>query len=452
MIRHFFLDKSTTIVKGSRVNTGLNPILALNYGKEVSRGLIHFSVDEINSWINENGIDVDDLEFRLHLTNCFSIDGLPYEQEILHSVKNVSYRAVSFDLDIFKLEKEFDAGRGYEYNSDMWVNQHESYSEFGANWYQYATGKKWTTRGAYNVGSKIATVHFDNGKENINIDITDYTLSALKGDNPGLGIKFSDELESIQTDAQQYVGFFTDMTNTFFHPYVEVIYKNVISDSRESFYKERENKLYLYANNENGQLKLDENPTCTIDGVTYQSKAAYNGVYFVTIPANSIDALPETILYDTWSNIKLNGANLDDVELEFVVLPSSKFIQIGDKSAFKNMTVPSVFGIDDSEKLSRGEIREVVVDFRKKYTTNRKELIDTAEYRIYVKDARREYTIFDYQPVEKAFLNNFFILYTQDLIPNEYFVDIRVRDGHDLRYFKDVLHFYIKSDITEKYV
>jgi hypothetical protein len=452
MIRHFFLDKAATIIKGSKANTGLNPILSLTYGKDISRGLLHFGVDEIAAWINENGIDVNDLEFRLHLTNCFSIDGVPYEQEILHASKNISYRAVSFDLDIFKLDNEFDAGRGYEYASDMWVGQQKSYSEFGANWFQYATGKSWKVRGAYEEKNKIATIHFDNGKENINIDITDYVKGALGGKNPGLGIKFSDDLEKEQIDAQQYVGFFTDKTNTFYHPYIEVIYKNIISDSRESFYREKENKLYLYANAERGPLKLDENPTCEINGTKYETKAAYNGVYFATIPADSITANPETILYDKWSNIKLNGVTLDDVELEFVVLPYQRFVQIGDKSAFKNMTVPSVFGIDDSEVLGRGEIREVTVDFRKKYTTNRKDLIDLAEYRIYVKDARREYTVFDYQPVEKAFLNNFFILYTKDLIPNEYFVDIRVRDGHDLRYFKNVLHFYIKDDITEKYV
>ena len=54
MIRHIFLDKTVTILKGSPVNTGLNPVAELNYGTNVTRILLHFSEDEIIRMISDN--------------------------------------------------------------------------------------------------------------------------------------------------------------------------------------------------------------------------------------------------------------------------------------------------------------------------------------------------------------------------------------------------------------
>ena len=63
----------------------------------------------------------------------------------------------------------------------------------------------------------------------------------------------------------------------------------------------------------------------------------------------------------------------------------------------------------------------------------------------------REYDVIKYQPVEKAFLNNFFMLYTEDLIPNQYFVDIRVQCGREIKYYREALRFKVVSNVTERY-
>ena len=85
MVRHIFLDKTNTITRGSLWNTGLNPILEINYGKELSRGLIHFDVDEIGALIADGTFsDPSKLACTLKMTNCASVDGLPYDKEIHH--------------------------------------------------------------------------------------------------------------------------------------------------------------------------------------------------------------------------------------------------------------------------------------------------------------------------------------------------------------------------------
>ena len=157
------------------------------------------------------------------------------------------------------------------------------------------------------------------------------------------------------------------------------------------------------------------------------------------------------ILSDKWSKIALNGVSEGDIELEFSTRPKSHKIKIGSDSYMKNMTVPSLYGINDDEKIQIGDIREVTVDFRKKYTTDIKELISSADYRLYVKDGNRQYDVLPWQPVEKGFLNNFFVIYTQDLVPNEYYIDIRVSSGRELKYFNNVLKFTIVSNVTERY-
>ena len=53
MIRHFFLDKTNTIIENCDLNFSLNPILSLCYGKGIMRGLIHFDMDQIKQLIDD---------------------------------------------------------------------------------------------------------------------------------------------------------------------------------------------------------------------------------------------------------------------------------------------------------------------------------------------------------------------------------------------------------------
>jgi hypothetical protein len=255
----------------------------------------------------------------------------------------------------------------------------------------------------------------------------------------------------MKTEIEQYVGFFNDNTNTYFHPYVEVIYDEYINDDRESFTVGRENRLYLYVSDDGYDTNLDQIPTCTVNGSLVNVKQATKGTYFAVVDANTSSLEPVSIYEDTWSNISLKGVSKNDVDLEFTTRPQQHKTRIDDNSFRKNPLVPTLFGINNDENLILGEVREVNVDFRRQYSTDKMELVDNAEYRVYVKDGDREIDVFQYQPIEKAFLNNFFVIYTMDMIPNKYFIDIRVKQGREMRHFKDILHFNVVSDVTERY-
>lgn len=478
--------------------------MELNYGKTITRGLLHFDECDIKRLVEDKTFaDTDKLSFHLKMTNCFSVDGLPYEKRLMRGDTLNVHRASSFDLLIFKLPQYFDGGRGFDYISDFWNKENKSVTRHGSSWYFSEDGLLWpsdysridyddpnlnidvengrvwmlsgNTRVRINleggVYSKetieeeydkfvsgedsifIAQQHFDFGNENLDMDITNYVLDVINGiqENHGLGIMFSPMMEGWETERQQYVGFFTDHTNTYFHPYIECIYDETINDGRDSVCVGKKNRLYLYVDEDGEPKNLDNMPSCTIEGADCEVKQATKGVYYAEFMASKDDFTPGTVGYDTWSNLSMDGVELDDVELEFEINSPKFSTKIGSKSTNTHEIVPSVYGINDAETLTRHEVREVNVDFRRKYTTDIKEVTDNAYYRLYVKDGNREITIIDTTPIEKEFQNNYFIIHTEDLIPNNYFVDITVKHGRETSYYREVLRFTVVSDVTHRY-
>ena len=48
-------------------------------------------------------------------------------------------------------------------------------------------------------------------------------------------------------------------------------------------------------------------------------------------------------------------------------------------------------------------------------------------------------------------ITKIYVIYAEDLIPNDYFVDIKVKRGREVRYYKEALRFRVVSDVTERY-
>lgn len=469
MIRHIFLDKTVTILKGSPVNTGLNPVAELNYGKEVTRFLVHFDANQIKNMVDDKTIaDLDRVTFTLKMTNTAGIDGVPYDNKPMFGNTCLrKERASSFMVLAMKLPCSFDAGRGFEFASDVWITKNSSYSEEGCNWFQCYNGKAWDEEGVYSLETikeeydkfsagepslVINRQHFDFGDEQLSIDITNYVEDLLDGEpNNGILICFSPAFEEMEKPMQQYVGFFTDHTNTFFHPYVEIDYNEPIKDDREAFYQGKVNRLYLYVNVNGRPENLDNMPTCVFDETECEVSQVTKGVYCAKVPP--MDLMEDEIISDVWSNLSYGGEEQEDVEMEAVVLPRSGFISIGNNTRKGNTLVPAIYGINDDENVKRGDVREVVVDFRKKYTTNERETVADAWYRLYVKSGEQQIDIFNgYQPIERTFLHNYFMIYSGDLIPNnKYYVDIKVKNGREEKIYENVLHFKIADDVTERY-
>lgn len=480
MKRHFFLDKTNTIIRGSKINMGLNPVMQIAYGNGVSRGLLHFNTDEIRDLINDRTIsDTDTMRVYLRMTNCMSVDGVPYEKSLIRSLGVSAKRAASFDLMLFRIPLHWDAGRGFDYTTDFWIHNRDSYSEEGSNWYACKTGLQWNgdllpidlknvEGGIYSLGNLrdeyekflkeedsivVGTQHFSIGNENLSINITDYVkdcLSMERDENYGLCLSFIPQYEMMETDMMQYVGFFTDNTNTFFHPYIELTYDDYIHDDRAEFRSRHSNNLYLYTSDDGEPVNLDTLPHCIINGQEMKVRQITKGVYRASVPLGTVPVTKEPVMYeDIWTGLSFGGCEADDVVMEFTA--SGAQLSAGSVLPERRDVVPSVCGIGYGESLTRHETRRVEIDFRVKYETELRELMSRGFYRLYTMDGNREYSVFDYQPINKGFLTNFFVVHTQDFIPGEYFMDISVVVNGEKKLYRKVLKFRIVSDVTERY-
>ena len=477
MVTRTFISKSTTIFNGSKDNFGLNPIGMLNYGETVSRCLLYFDIDNITKGLN-NGLTRENTRHYLKLTNCGSLfpDDISEMVPDSASVQGEKERACSFDIIVFRIPEPWDAGKGFDNSTDFWFIGKKAVSQHGANWYYAYDGKKWGTvinesgttneeTGVYSLefleeeyekflkGEEsviITKQHFDRGNENFNLDITDFVNGVLDEEylNYGVCLAFAPNYESMKPDYTQYVGFFTENTNTLFHPVVESRCTDKVSDSRYTFYVGKENRLYFYSVLGGSLTDLDELPTCTIDDVEYPVTRQSEGVYYATVKIGKNEVEKNKILYDIWGNLKYDGDEFDDVEMEFVAHSKDSFFQLGEAAAKKIQFEPSITGINDNEKIYQGAIRELKVQFKIKFTPDY-ELIEDSYYRIYVKDGRREIDIIDWDNINIMGIDNVFMLDTTTLIPQEYHIDIKAKYGKETRIFKNKATFKIVDNATE---
>ena len=462
MIRHIFFDKCNTIIENSEHNTGLNPVAELNAGENISRILFHFNLDEIkNEYVFNN--NTSHLKHILKMTNCGSVN-LPYFDDCKLIGCDEKKRASSFDVIIFRVPFEWDGGRGYDYYGDNIKETHRTISTDGSNWYQAKNGVEWDEFGVYmndtlndeyikyKDGKEsiiVGSQHFDTGTENLEIDITEYINNLLIGkyENYGLGLAFAPSYELITLE-NTFISFFTQHTNTFFLPYLECINTDVVLDDRNKFFLNSNNKLYFFVCDNGEYLNLDETPKCNVEGISYEVKQHSKGIYYIDINLSTKDYEPHTILTDCWSNLVYNGELLDDVELEFVLLPLTNKLSLGKPTETNVLAYPQISGINEKENVGIGDIREIHVDFIEEYSHGKTITPNISEYRIYIKNNDREIDVFDYHPIECRVGSHTIIINTNDFIPNTYHVDLRVTQNRNIKIHKDVLTFNIVNNIT----
>lgn len=489
MIYKTYISKFTSIISGSRINVGLNPVQELFYGHDfiVSRALIYFDHCKVKSLI-ENGtmVDMSKMKHILHITNAGSLDFTQVHDCNENLIDgNKSIRATSFDLIFFLIPKPWDRGKGFNYtknglNTDYYsptpIDPQRLISTDGCNWFQRMNGLPWDEDGIYtnehlskeydkySCGEEsiiIGRQHFDIGNENIELDITNIFNKFINGEleNYGIGIAFSPMTEISVSKYQNYLSLLTDKTNTFFWPYVETRYEDVISDDRGNFVLDKNNRLYLYCTIGDTLQDLDENPTVTIrnndDKVIMEGIEAtkqFKGIYYIELNLSRNDFEADTMLFDTWGGISYQGTKLNDVELDFTLKQTSNFFNIGSSSNVNSLSfTPNIFGINQHEQIKRSDIRKLIISAKPNYTVNTTQLMDNIDIRVYVKDGTSEIDVISWDKVNKSFSENFYIIDTNILIPQRYYVDIRITYGMQTIIHYDVLSFDIVNDLDEKY-
>ena len=444
--------------------------------------------------------DVGDLQARYgegklgdlsQVTHTLKMCNSSYFNQNLQAQKLIDgkQRTSSFDLNLFRVNQFWDEGTGYDYARVISVESDNNitYVEGASNWYYATSVTPWTgtTSCVYNglsgntcdgltgytthigggvyegcgTGLTVTTQHFDKGNENIEMDITQEVNDLITGGttNNGYGLAFDCQLEKTITAPSQYVGFFTRHTQTYYEPFLETIYHNPIKDDRKNFYKNKVNRLYLYSNVGGEPKNLDNNPSVTIydnEGNVFSAITitdtiqATEGIYYadVFVPPTADDGV---LYFDVWGDINVDGISLADIELDFEIKDDTQYYQIGNNESLPVDYAMSISGVKRDERIKRGDVRKIIVSARIPYTINESKVIDSLQYRLWVREGNTQVNVIEWQDVNMAYLKNYFLLDTSWMIPNRYYIDIKLISNQEVKTYTDQMQFEIVNQVDE---
>lgn len=482
-IHKSYFDKSDTIIYNSYTNTGRNPIVELFYGRAnnssapigFSRYLFNIDLTSLQQKINDDVISTNcgiGLTHTLRMTNTSFFD-----KELLNDKTSQGRRrATSFDLLLFRIPRvsgatgslqPWDSGVGYDYYDFNITNLNDrSFSTRPTNWFERTTINEWSQPGLYdntnsapasgvnyNELTLVAQQHFEFGNEDIEFDMTNEINGVLANtiQTEGYIIAFYPEVENISGMSENYsVGFFSPHTQTFYEPFLETSYSDLVTDNRNNFICGVNNYLYLYSYDNGVPLTFDYNPV--VDILDSSGNIIYNnlstclvtdGIYRVLVPPIDCSNAP-CLYYDVWSDIYVNGVLFDNVENEFALIEKSNRFKIGTSTESPKIYGFSFDGIKQDEKILNTDLRKVNVTIKRAYTS--KTVLENIEayYRIYVREgANTEVQVQDWTRINQTPDSYYFMFDTTDKIPNEYFVDIKVVSDRNTDTYKRALQFQI---------
>jgi hypothetical protein len=446
-----YFSKNNTLIEGVLSNNSQNPVTEITYGtvnQQVSRFIFDINFNPLRQRIEEGNINPQNIvKHVLHLTN--TIQNAP-EYIGKRSYSLDIERASSFNLDLFNVSEDWDEGSGYDftYGNDVNINL----SQNASNWYYRKTNIPWNiSGGSYNSGeTKIfGTQKFEKGNEDIYIDVTNYIngrlvsegitgITGYTGTSYGLGIKFSDELENLETLYRQAVGFHTKNTHTFYEPYIETHINDEIKDDRNYFYLNKDNDLYLYSNIGNNtqnitvnKVKIYDNNDVLIDEISGNSiNNVKKGVYKITLNIDS-DLYPDAVIFmDVWE-LNING-KIKEYENQFYLISDDNYFNfdLSNRIDFDNYYF-YFWGINQKENIVAGDIRKIRLTIKELYPDQNNFIPLDIEYRVFTKVGEKyEIDVIPFTPVDRTNKGYEIDLDTSWLIPQDYCLQLRLKDGN----------------------
>lgn len=450
---HSYFEKNNTVLKKSYVNTAKNPTTEIFYGSLYSKFIFKVDLTDLKDKVDNGDLVIGaQTKHYLKMTNTVIGDS----KLIGQSTGSGRNRATSFDLIVFEVPEFWDEGVGFDYeytNNDMLGNK--TYDTRASNWFNRTSTSGWTTDGIYSGNTVVGTIHFDNGNENIDLDITNYVNGIILSGNPnnGLGISFNNSYLGLSTDNDQAVSFFSKYTQTFFEPFVETVFDDRINDNRQSFIGGRQNNLYLYVTKGTNYYNLNSNPTVDIlnsnnvpiSGLTgLTTTKIRKGIYKVTFGITGQTCDGKRFFYDKWKNLSIDNVQISDVTQKFIPKPFTGGYTFGTNPTDTDKFAIQFSGIKQNEKIKRGELKKIVINLRS-ISQPRTDLYEDVYYRIFVKEGKTNVIVYDWTQFDLTNENSFY-LDTSYMIPREYFMEFKTKTHTEEMFYDEYVKFEIISE------
>ena len=448
-----YFEKNNTVLKKSYVNTAKNPTTEIFYGSLYSKFIFKVDFTDLKDKIDNGDLVISpNTKHYLKMTNTVIGDS----KLIGQSTGSGRNRATSFDLIVFEIPEYWDEGVGFDYeytNNDLMGNK--TYDTRASNWFNRTSTTGWTTDGIYSGNTVVGTIHFDNGNENIDLDITNYVNRIILSGRTdyGLGVSFDYPYLTLSPDNDQAVSFFSKYTQTFFEPFVETVFNDRIDDNRESFIGERQNNLYLYVTKGTNYYDLDSNPTVDIlnssslpiSGLTgLTTTKIRKGVYKVAFGLTGQLCDGKRFFYDKWKNLSIDNIQIGDVTQKFIPKPFTGGYTFGSNPTDTKKFAIQFSGIKQNEKIKRGELKKIVINLRS-ISQSKTELYEDVYYRIFVKEGKTNVIVYDWTQFDLTNENSFY-LDTSYMIPREYFMEFKTKTHNEEMFYDEYVKFEILSE------
>jgi len=441
-----YFSKNDTLINVNNSNNAKNPVTELIHGgvnNMITRFVFSIDLTNLLSSISDGTYIRSDISSHtLHLTNTIR-NAAQYAGKRTYLLD--MQRSSSFRLEFFKINQDWFDGNKYDFNLDI-LNQLKPNDEL-CNWNNAKNGEPWNNSGSFSGNSSdvIGYQDFDNGTEDIDIDITDYVNSIIDNTDVsyGLGIKYSDVIETGTTTNMQSVAFHAKDTNTYYVPYVETKFNYLVDDDRSSFYLDKNNSLYLDLRNISDSVTIDSVNIYDYQNVLINNISGTNvttitkGLYKIDIAVSSTNYPDAVIFHDEW-NVIINGKS-SKIKNKFYLKSFSEYLYQSTVN-IDNYYV-SINGLLENEVITQGDLRHVVLQTRDLYPSKKTDL--KFEYGIFTQigvDAQLE--IIPFTKVNKIGSEFSIDLNTSWLIPQDYYLKIKQISGNN-SVVKNVVKFRI---------
>lgn len=459
-----YISKNNTLISSNLSNNSQNPVTEISYGtvdKEISRLIFDIDLNPLKKRIEEGFINPNNIvSHKLKMTNTIS-NAQEYVGKRSYSLE--IERASSFKLELFNISEDWDEGSGYDftYSKRLLTNQ-------ASNWEYRKTNTPWSIEGgSYDSGSTtiLGVQEFETGSEDISIDITDYINNKLPisgttgftGTSYGLGLKYTDDLENLETIYRQAVGFHLKNTHTFYEPYIETIVNDTIIDDRNYFYLNKDNYLYLYSNigNINQNIVInsvniydhEDNLYTTITGNSIKNVS--KGVYKIKLNISS-DDYPDGILFrDEW-NLMVNGKE-KTYDNQFYLISEDNYYSFDLSNEIDiNNYYFYFWGINQKENIVAGDIRNIRITVKELYPNQDNFIPLDLEYRLYTNVGEKyELDVIPFTPVNRTNKGYNINLDTSWLIPQDYILQLRLKNNSYYENKESIRFTVISNDIKK---
>lgn len=435
-----YFNAQATLLRNNPTNNSKNPIIELSYGggltqstTKIGRYIFRADLEGLHKEINKGELKpTNAVSHKVHFKNVITFAPDLAGSEFMDAKRGAGLTAI-----IFPLSEEFDEGNGYDYLYSPSVSYGFDARAEAPNWEYRKTNQKWAKPGVYDATEPIEaldTFRLEQGNEDMVFDITDYINEVLFEGRPhfGLGIALAPNFENLLIEQRRVVTFFSKYTQSFFEPYIESNYGDRVWEKRCEF--PLDNPQYLYL-----QTKVP------IQGVEKVEIFDQDDRKIIVLQGNQIEhmrtnlfrvrcliagsAYPDRIMFrDVW-HCKING-RVKKVEQEFTLIEEDIIQGMGDEENSDYWF--SLSGIRHNETIVRSAVkRRVIVNSKRLFNgaVDTNPDLEGLSYRLYILQGKYPIEVIPFTPVDKLQDLVFFDLDISWLIPQQYYLEVKMVTG-----------------------